>query len=334
MAGQDIIVIGGSTGALEALSRLVRELPEDLAAAVFVVLHLTDCDTGALPRALRRAGPLTAVHPRDGEAIQPGHIYVAPPGRHLVIRKGYVRLGLGPRENGHRPAIDPLFRTAATAYGRRVVAVVLSGCTDDGIAGLMAVKQQGGTIVAQNPREALYPMLPSMAIENVQADHVLPVGEIPALLHQLAGEATGTEAPFAQPSNGEAPPDVAEMDGMLPMRREMPGAPSAFACPECGSTLWEQHEAEFVRYICHAGHVFSLHTLASQQSQLLENAFWNIIRALEQAEGLRHYMAARARQRGDKVQAARYEESALEVRREMERIRDTLLHHRTEALAQ
>ncbi len=198
----------------------------------------------------------------------------------------------------------------------------------------MAVRQHGGTVIAQNPREALYPMLPSSAIENVQADHVVPLSDMPALLLQLVGEGAGPEPSFAQPTNGEVPPDMAEVDGMLPMQREMPGTPSAFACPECGSTLWEQHDGEFVRYICHTGHVFSLHILAAEQYQLLENAFWNIIRALEQAEGLRHYLAARARQRGDKAQAARYDESALEVRHEMERIRDTLLRHRTEAVAQ
>lgn len=155
MQGRDIIVIGASAGGVEALREVTRGLPADLPAAVFVVLHTPIHGTSALPRILNRYGSLPAAHARDGEAIYPGRIYVAPPNNHLLLKRGYIRLVLGPRENGHRPAIDPLFRTAARAYRSRVVGVVLSGALDDGTAGLAVVKQEGGVAVVQDPESAL-----------------------------------------------------------------------------------------------------------------------------------------------------------------------------------
>src|SRR5262245_27288904 len=181
MPGHDIIVVGASAGGVEALTQLVRALPADLPASVFVVLHVPAQSPSVLPTILSRVSPLPAVHPEDGEAIQPGRIYVAPPDRHLLVKRGHVRLARGPRENSNRPAVDPLFRTAGRAYGRRVVGVVLSGVLDDGTAGLAAVKMRGGVAVVQGPDEALYPGMPRNAAENVAVDYCLPVGQIAAL---------------------------------------------------------------------------------------------------------------------------------------------------------
>ena len=189
MPGHDIIVVGASAGGVEALTSLVRDLPPDLPAAVFVVLHFPPHATSMLPAILNRAGTLPAHHAEDGEAIAHGHIYVAPPDRHLLVEQGVVRVVADPRENGHRPAIDPLFRSAARAHGRRVAGVVLSGTLDDGTAGLQAVKTGGGVAIAQDPTEALYPGMPLSAVENVAVDRVLPVAAIAAYLVQLAREA-------------------------------------------------------------------------------------------------------------------------------------------------
>ncbi|MFL5546723.1 MAG: chemotaxis protein CheB, partial [Gemmatimonadales bacterium] len=163
MAGRDIVVIGGSAGSIEAVAELVRGLPPDFPGSVFVVVHFPGSVTSTLPRILSRAGPLPARHAISGQAIEPGWIYVAPPDCHLHLSDGQTRLTRGPKENGHRPAIDPLFRTAAHTYGPRVVGVVLSGNLNDGTAGLLAVKQHAGIAIAQSLDSALYQGMPRSA---------------------------------------------------------------------------------------------------------------------------------------------------------------------------
>ena len=186
--GRDIIVIGASAGGVEALSQLARHLPADLPAAVFVVLHVPPYSPGLLPRILSRSRTLPASHPADGEAIRNGRITIAPPDHHLLLEGGRIRLTRGPRENGHRPAVDPLFRTAACSFGPRVVGVVLSGTLDDGTAGLAAIKQRDGVAVVQDPDEALYTGMPRSAMESVAVDYCLPINGIAELLVRLARE--------------------------------------------------------------------------------------------------------------------------------------------------
>src|SRR5579864_7798260 len=186
MPGHDIIVIGASAGGVEALVKLVGQLPGDLPAAVFVVLHIPAESPSLLPGILERSGPLPASQPGDNEAIRSGHIYVASPDYHLLIEQGRVRQMRGPKENRHRPAIDPLFRSAALTYGPRVVGVILTGALDDGTAGLLAVKRRGGVAIVQDPDEALYPSMPLSALENVEVDYTLPLASIGPQLEQLA----------------------------------------------------------------------------------------------------------------------------------------------------
>jgi two-component system, chemotaxis family, protein-glutamate methylesterase/glutaminase len=188
MATRDIIVVGASAGGVEALSQLARGLPPDLAASIFVVLHLPAGGASALAHILDRAGPLSSSQARDGEPINHAHIYVAPPDHHLLVRRGHVTLVRGPRENNHRPAVDPLFRSAARAYGSRVVGVILSGALDDGTAGLLAVKTRGGVAVVQSPDEALFSGMPTSALHHVNVDHCVPLAEIPRLLNKLSRE--------------------------------------------------------------------------------------------------------------------------------------------------
>jgi two-component system chemotaxis response regulator CheB len=185
MPGHDIIVVGASAGGVEALIRIVGGVPSDLPAALFVVLHVRPGTPSGLPDLLSRSGKLPASHATHLQPIQHGHIYVARPDRHLMIVSGRVHVTLGPRENGHRPAIDPLFRTAARSYGRRVVGIVLSGVLDDGTAGLAAVKRHGGLAIVQDPDDTLFPSMPRSAMDHVAVDHVLPALEIGALLAEV-----------------------------------------------------------------------------------------------------------------------------------------------------
>jgi len=231
----DIIAVGASAGGVEALSALARDLPGDLPASVFVVLHVPSQSTSVLPAILKRAGPLPARHPYDGERIEPGHIYVAPPDSHLLVKQGSVRLARGPRENGHRPAIDPLFRTAAVAYGPRVVGVVLSGTLDDGTAGLAAVKQRGGVAVVQSPEEALYSGMPLSAIENVAVDHILPLRDIPPVLARLSREPVREGGAVFRDMEKEA--DIAELDLATLQNDRKPGTLPASGVRTAGRSL-------------------------------------------------------------------------------------------------
>ena len=205
--GHDVIAVGASAGGVEALIDLVRDLPEDLPAAIFVVLHVAATETSALPRILARHSPLPVKHAVDGEPIVLGQIYVAPPDRHLLVHEDHVRVVRGPRENNHRPAVDPLFRSAALAYGPRVVGVVLSGSLDDGAAGLQAISLAGGIGIVQDPEDALYRGMPENAIAADEPDYVVPLDEVADILRRL------TQEP-AEEGPDEVPDDVAQETGL------------------------------------------------------------------------------------------------------------------------
>lgn len=325
MPGHDIIVIGASAGGVEALTKLASGLPANLPAALFVVLHIPPQGASVLPSILSRAGPLPAAHPFDGQAIEHGRIYVAPPDSHLLVKRGHIQLAGGPRENGHRPAADPLFRTAARAYGPRVVGVVLSGNLDDGTAGLQAVKQRGGVAIAQEPGEALYSGMPHSACENVGVDWVLPVSEIAAVLVRLANEPVGEEPAGAVSKDMEIESDMAELDMNAVRSNDRPGKPSQYACPECGGALWELSEGNLLRFRCRVGHAFSAETLLAEQSEALEEALWTALRALKESAALASRMAGRARDLRQTRTAASFENQAQEAEQRAELIRQVLL---------
>jgi two-component system chemotaxis response regulator CheB len=248
MIGHDIVLIGCSAGGAEALTGIFARIPRDAPAALFVVQHVSAGAPSVLPRILGRAGELPAGHARDGEPIRHRHVYVAPPGRGVMV------LGRGPRENGHRPAVDPLFQTAAAAHGSRVVAVVLSGGLDDGTAGLIVVKQSRGVAVVQDPDDASTPEMPLSAIRSVEVDHVLPAREIAPLLVRLAGEAAQEDS--ITMAHATLPWDPA-LVGTPDLDRRASGPPSVFTCPECGGSLWEINDSGLRRFACHVGHVYS-----------------------------------------------------------------------------
>ncbi len=228
MPGHDVIVIGASAGGIEASRELVAGLPADLAAAVFLVLHLAPGRPSSLPEILSRSGPLPAVHAEDGAPIAPGRIFVAPPGRHLVLEDEHMRVLSGPFHNRHRPAIDPLFRTAALSFGPRVIGVILTGALDDGTLGLMTIKRRGGVAVVQNPESALFSGMPASALASVAVDHVMEVAAIGPLLARLTTVPASALTPPQEPRLVE---ELKKWTGHS-VDLEKIGRPSRFACPE------------------------------------------------------------------------------------------------------
>jgi two-component system, chemotaxis family, protein-glutamate methylesterase/glutaminase len=323
MPDHDIVVVGASAGGVEALVDLARSVPPDLPAAVFVVLHLPPTGSSALPDILSRHGPLPAAHVKDGEPIEPGRIYVAPPDHHLLLRTGHAHLARGPRENGHRPAADPLFRSAAGEYATRVVGVVLSGALDDGTAGLVAVKGRGGLTVVQEPGDALYPGMPNSAIAHVRVDHVLPAAAMGPLLARLTLEPAG-EAPQPAPDDMDLEVEV-EGFSLAAMEGERPGTPSAFSCPDCNGVLWEIQDGQLERFRCRVGHAWSPESLLTQQSEALEAALWIALRSLEERAALARRLAEPARRRRHSITAGRFEEQAAEAQQAARLVRELLL---------
>jgi two-component system chemotaxis response regulator CheB len=311
--GFRVIVIGASAGGVEALSRLVKTLPADFAAPIFVVLHVSPHAPSLLPGILERAGKLPARHARDGEKIKSGTIYIAPPDHHLLLKPGQIAVTRGPRENNSRPAVDPLFRTAARSYGPRVVGVVLSGGLDDGTLGLMDVKRAGGVTLAQDPDETMFPSMPRSAIENVVVDRVLKVEEMGVLLARLAREPVVSQnvpAEAIAARNGFEHPDIAEV-GTDNLRNQFIDAPpSKFTCPECGGALWELENGSLLRYRCHIGHGYTADNLMVSKTDKLEDALSSALRALEEVAGFRRRMAERARRGGWYTLARSYIEMA------------------------
>ncbi|MDQ3704186.1 MAG: chemotaxis protein CheB [Chloroflexota bacterium] len=328
MPGHDIIVVGASAGGVEALSTLVRGLPKDLPAAVFVVLHVSPESPSMMPRILSRAGNLPASHPQHGEEIKPGHIYVAPPDHHLLVHKGHVGVVHGPKENRHRPSVDPLFRSAARWYGPRVVGVVLTGALDDGTVGMMAVKQRGGLAVVQDPVEALYPSMPMSVMQNCKVDYVLPLSDIPALLAKLA--ATPAEEEGAYPLTDKLDLEVQIVEGLdsHPEVLDRLGTPSYFTCPECHGTLWEMRDDNLPRFRCRTGHAYTAESMLAEHNESMEAALWAAVRALEESVTLSRRLAERARTHNHSIVEKRFNDKAAETERDANLIRNLLFSRR------
>jgi two-component system chemotaxis response regulator CheB len=323
---RNLVVIGASAGGVEALRAVVAKLPRDLRATVLVVLHIPSYGGSVLPAILARAGDLPAAHPAHTEPLADGRILVAPPDHHLVLDDGMVRLTRGPRENGHRPAIDVLFRSAARTWGPRVIGVVLSGVLDDGTAGLISISQRGGATVVQDPADAVYSGMPNSALEHVTPDHVVPAREMGPLLGRLCKEEV------ADPSDPPSPlmeieTEMALMDASAMDGDDRPGRPSGFSCPDCNGVLWEIHDGELTRYRCRVGHAWSAESLLGQQAEQLDSALWMALRGLEEKAALARTMAERARDRNSTVVATRFDDQAEDATRAAGLIRAMLETH-------
>lgn len=316
----DIVVFGASTGGVEALALLVQALPRDLPAAIFVVLHLSPEVPSHLPEILNRHSRLPARHPRDGEPIQLGHIYVAPPDRHLLLEGGVVRVVRGPRENRHRPAVDPLFRTAALAYGPRVIGVVLTGALDDGTAGLYAIKQRGGVAIVQDPRDAMIASMPESALEYVAVDYCVPLHELAPLLARTVHERAPSSAAFPASRELVYESHIAELDENAMENDQEIGTLAALTCPECGGPLWELHDGRLLRFRCRSGHAYSGESAFAAKSEALDEALWEAYNSLRESGIMARRLAAEARERGHQAVAARFERRASEQLRRAEAI--------------
>lgn len=294
MGKTEFFAVGGSAGALEALRKLVAKLPPDFPAAIGIVVHVAPDSPGLIPELLSSAGPLPAHHVKDGDAVAGGRIYVAPPDHHLIVdAERCLRLGRGPKENRFRPAIDPLFRSAALALDGRAAGVILSGGLDDGAAGAVAIKQQGGAVIVQDPSDADVPSMPSAAIKAVRPDRRLPASEIAAAMIEFAH--TYDSRPKKEGlMSGDLEKEISyamgadrDVDGVAAL-----GEPSLYTCPECHGAMVRLRDAVPPRFRCHTGHAFTLESLAGAQDEHVENSLWGAIRALEEQAGLLEHFAA------------------------------------------
>lgn len=326
MPGHDIIVIGASAGGVEALIQLVADLPPNLPAAIFVVVHFPAWGQSILPQLLNREGFLHADHAKNDEKIELGRIYVAPPDYHLLVKRGYIRLVQEPKENNTRPAVDPLFRTAGRAYKRRVVGVVLSGTLDDGTAGLIDLKRQGGVAVVQDLTDAFFSGMPKSAIEHADVDFILPLSSIAPALVRLAHEPVAEEAASTVPSESEFETniDVVEVDKAALRELRKHGTHSGFTCPDCGSSLFQLNKRGLLQYRCLMGHAYSTETLITAQSQTQEEVLWVAIRSLQKRVELMYKMAKYSRERNQILSAKRYEAQAKQAEQRSDFVRQWL----------
>lgn len=311
MPGRDVIVIGASAGGVEALLAVVRGLPHDLAAAVLIVLHVPASSPSALPAILRRATKLRVVQGQNDMPLEHGTVIIAAPDHHLTLHGERVRLGRGPRVNGHRPAVDTLFWTAARALGGRVIGVVLSGALDDGTAGMVAIKAAGGATLVQSPSDAVCASMPASVLEQIEVDHVLPAADLPRAIAALVGTAARparVRGPASAPSPVEAamsaPDEDLELELVPP--NDPRGASSGLTCPDCHGALWEISEGPG-RFRCRVGHAYTAKGLFSAQCDDLEEAMWIAYRALHEAASLSRRLAERARAQKLPRLAERYE---------------------------
>lgn len=326
MAHPDIVVIGASAGGIQALTRLVRDLPPGLPASLFVVCHLPPGHHSMLPEILSRSGALLATRANDGEAFHPGHIYVAPPDFHLLLAEEQrLRLSHGPRENHHRPAVDPLFRSAARLFGRRVIGVVLSGALHDGAAGLLAVRAGGGIAIVQDPADAQVSDMPVNAARIAGVDHIVPVDRLGALLAELISQPLPEPGGSAMTDAFDRMPDIVHADMSEQVRNERLGCVAVYTCPECGGALWQLAEAQMMQFRCHVGHVYNGEMLLEDQASALESALWTAVRSFKERYLLARQLAEQEKRRGDTAAAALYQEQADQAERYGEAIQQYIL---------
>lgn len=319
MSRRDIVAIGGSLGAVDAVARLCRDLPADFAATLFIVIHVGALGNDLLAGLLDAQSAISVSTATDGEVLRRGHAYVAPADHHLLVVDDVLRLGRGPRENMARPAIDPLFRSVGIRYGPRAIAVVLTGMLNDGAAGLADVKRCGGITVVQNPGDAVAQEMPRGALRGSDVDYRAPLSDMAALLMRLAQEDAGPAV--------EIPQDIkAEVDIALGRRADTETVlgfadPVPLSCPACGGVLAQIKRWPPTRFRCQVGHSYTAEALATQQEGSVDEAIRVALRIMGERAVLSEKMADDARRTGRNAAAASYETLAQESHAHAETLR-------------
>jgi len=324
MHGPSIVVIGTSAGGVGALQGIVRALPPDFPASVFVVMHLSPHVPTFLSEVLMTSGQLpatTVIHPLP---FEPGHLYMPPADHHLIVERRVVLSNRGPRENWFRPSIDVLFRSAAAAHGPRVIGVVLTGFLDDGSAGLAAIQQKGGITMVQDPDDAFFPDMPRNALESVDVDHCLPLSEIPKMLNELV-----RQPPRARPRRKVAQEvametDIAKFETNGRAVLEELAEPSTFTCPECSGPLWELKDGKLIRFRCQVGHAYSAESMGNGQQEVVERSLWVAYGAIQSRIALWRRIADRMKTPHLQELAKFYKAKEREAIRDMEMLREIL----------
>lgn len=323
MTTRDIVVIGASAGGVEALQRLCAALPHDLPAAIFITQHLSPSARSVLPQLLDRVGPLPASSPVDGAPIEHGRIYVAAPDHHMLLREDKVLMRRGPYENRTRPAVNALFRSAAVAFGGRVIGMVLTGLLDDGTEGLIAITAAGGLSVIQDPDDAAWPSMPRNALKRDHVSHVAPISELGPLLARLVTEEAGPTVPL--PEEVRIEDKMAEQEfAIVESDIVTPGQPSRISCPDCGGVLNQIEAQDELRFRCQVGHAFTPLGLAAAQSDELERALAVAARTHRDRIRLFEQMGASAQARGLSRAENRWKEAAADSSRMIEVLEQTM----------
>ena len=299
MVDVPLVVIGASLGGLSALASVLKELSPNIPAAVLAVIHIGETDA-QLPRYFASRSPLPVAYGQDKERIVAGRLYLAPNDRHLMVEDGRLLLSQGPKENHTRPAIDPLFRSAAEVYGPLVTGVILTGHLTDGTAGLWEVKRRGGTTIVQDPAEAEVPSMPKSALRHVEIDHCLKLKDIGKLLNRLAEAAVTKALQFAS-HHGE------------PVMGYTAGQPVALTCPDCGGALRKEAKGSYTQYRCHIGHVYGELELAQAHFDILDTSLQQSLRLLNERRNLCLDAAEAARRSGHAQEAKQWEQAAQEA---------------------
>lgn len=322
----DIIVIGASAGGIETISRLLAQLPKELPAAVCIVQHLSAASPGVLADIFNKTSSLPVVLAENDMALANGQVYVAPADQHLLVKRGFLSCVMGPKENRSRPAIDPLFRSAAAHYSSRVIGIVLTGLLDDGTAGLLAIRRCNGITVIQQPSDALYPDMPENALAHLNPDYCLAVAEMGTLLTRLVDEPAKAPVPMV-PEDIWLEIKIAENVTSAIDTDNVLGHQVEFACPSCGGFLWEMETDSMSRYRCHVGHGFSQRALVEEQDEALEKTLWMALRSLEEKAKLQTQLARQAYNRSPQGKLAlQYERDAATSHQHAEQLRQLLLY--------
>jgi two-component system, chemotaxis family, protein-glutamate methylesterase/glutaminase len=322
---QRVVVIGASAGGLEAIKKLIQSLPSDFSAPIFIVWHMSPDIQGIIPRVLNNLNAIYAANAYDGEPIQQNRIYFAPPDRHMLIEEGVVRLSQGPKENHFRPAVDPLFRSAAYVFGNRVIGIILSGSLDDGTAGLWRIKHNGGTAIVQNPQEAEVPSMPQNAIREVNVDYIVSVAEMAALLVRLSKRKVNDNPEEMKDEKTKIEIDIAAGKSEFSRNSLVIGELSPYSCPECQGVLSKITDGNLSRFRCHTGHAYSIDTLLSSISEKIESSLYTALGALEESIMLLNHMGDHLAESKHTKLAALYFNKAKKAEERVEILRNTVM---------